>query len=120
MTSWTITFDSTVVTFPRKPERIEVRKSADITSLSLPGEEPFLLSMGIEARSLALAGTLYGTEISVLTSLLNGVYKTVTVNGLAAQYNGTYILKEVSWTHTAPDVYSYMVQLEAGSELISL
>lgn len=120
MTSWTITFDSTVVTFPRKPERVEVRKSANITSLTIPGEEPFLLSMGVEARSLSLSGTLYGAEKNILITLLDGVYKTVQISGLDTQYDGTYILREVSWSHSAPNIFSYTIQLEAGSELISL
>jgi hypothetical protein len=120
MTSWTVTYDSTQITIPRLPERIEVRKSADVTTLTLPGDEPLLMSMGIGGRTLAVVGTLYGDELSVLNSLMSAVYKTVTISGLGTNYNGSYILKEVSWSHQVPNVYGYSLQFEKGSEMISL
>jgi len=120
MTNWTVTFDSTVVTFPRLPERVEFRRAADVTTLTLPGSEPLLMSMGIEGNTIAVTGTLYETEISVLTSLMAGVYKTATVSGLGTSYDGQYVLKEVSWSHQVPNVYNYTVQFEKGSEMISL
>jgi len=120
MTTWTITFDSTTVTVPRLPERVEFRESANVTSLSIPGDEPLIMSMGVEAKTLVATGTLYGDELSVLNSLASGVYKTVTVSGLGTNYDGSYILKEVSWSHQVPNVYGYTLQFEKGSEMISL
>ena len=120
MTTWTITYDSTSVTMPRLPERVEVRKAADVTALTLPGDEPLLMSMGIEGRTLAVTGTLYESELSALNSLMSAVYKTVTVAGLGTNYDGSYILKEVSWSHQVPNIYGYTIQFEKGSEMISL
>jgi len=120
MTTWTITYDSTTVIIPRLPERVEVRKAADVTTLTIPGDEPLLMSMGVEGRTLAVTGTLYDTEISLLSSLASAVYKVVTISGLGTNYDGQYILKEVSWSHQVPNVYGYTLQFEKGSEMISL
>jgi hypothetical protein len=120
MGSWTVSYDTTTITVPRKPERVEVRKSADITAMTLPGDDPIIMSLGVQARSLVVQGTLYETEISVLTSLFAAVYKTVTVSGLGSAYDGSYILQEVSWSHQVPNIYAYTLHFEKGSEMISL
>lgn len=120
MTTWTITYESTTVTMPRLPERLEIRKSADVSAITIPGMEPFIFSLGVNSFTIVLSGVLYGSEISVLDSLLGLVYKQVMVSGLGTTYDRSYILREVSWTHQPPNIYTYVIQLEYGSEMISL
>jgi hypothetical protein len=120
MPTWTITYDSTSITIPRLPERVEVRRSADVTVLTLPGFDPIITSMGIQSHDLVVQGTLYENELSVLSSLLGAVYKAVSVSGLGSPYDGQYVLQEVDWTHQVPNVYSYTLHFVKGSELISL
>lgn len=118
MTNWTITYDTTTITIPRKPNRVEKRRSATVTTLPMIGDLPFVFSEGIEADEIVVSGIL--NDISKLSSLKNAVYKQVTVSGLSEEYDGTYILKELVWTEEPPNIFSYTMSFISGSELVQL
>jgi hypothetical protein len=120
MPTWTITFGTSNVTMPRLPSRIERRRTGNQSTISIPGQDPIIISLGIESESMNVSGILFLTELSLLNALRGFVHKQVSVSGLGGVYDGTYVLSELDWTHEPPDIYNYLIVFTVGSEMITL
>ena len=69
--SWQITYGSTTVTLPLAPQTVtDEAPTVDDTTITVPEQEPTLVSIGSDVRQLTLEGVLYvaGQNMSYLDS----------------------------------------------------
>ena len=106
--SWQITQGSTVVTLPLAPQTVtDEAPTVDDTTITIPEQEPVLVSVGSDIRQLTLEGILYvsGQNISYLDT--NYVTPLIAMRGLIctlstprSSLNSTWKLDKATFIET--------------------
>jgi hypothetical protein len=98
---------------------------ASIEIVEIPGEEPFILSFGKDAKELTITGRLYVSgqtasylETAYLLPFLACLYKEVTISAPDTRYDGAWIMTQFQFVEEGgvPDTFTYIMEFKLGSE----
>ena len=128
--SFTINADAiTLVTLPRNPKRVTMKKQVSRTDIDMPGTDPLILSKGIKAKVMTWTGVIreYGKNLATLETdyiddLDNIEHAIVTTSTPLTKYNGIWIMTAFTY-EIAGDLgaaYRYIMEFSKGSQLIIL
>lgn len=128
--TWSITYGSTVVTFPLAPQSIEDNNDVNKSHAQVEGAQSIVVSEGLDIRALTIKGFFWVAtqnkaylDVQFCSPLqgLNG--KVVTLASPTSRYNGTWMLIVKSIIEKAEGLlqrYTYTLSLEQGASFVVL
>jgi hypothetical protein len=128
--SWSITYNSTVVTFPLNPQYVEDANDVNKSHVQVEGQQSVVVSEGLDVRVLTLKGFFWvpsqnkaylDTNFCLPLQGMNG--KIVTLASPTSRYNGTWLLIVKSVVEKAEGQlqrYTYTLTLEQGASFVIL
>jgi hypothetical protein len=106
--SWQITYGSTTVTLPLAPQTVtDEAPTVDDTTITVPEQEPVLVSIGSDIRQLTLEGVLYVSgqnmaylDTNYVTPLLGFRGLVCTLSTPRSSLNSTWKLDKATFIQT--------------------
>ena len=119
----------TLVTLPRNPKRVTMKKQVSRTDIDIPGTDPLILSKGIKAKVMTWTGvirehgkSLVTLETDYITDLELIEHTVVTTSTPLTKYSGTWIMTAFTYDVDASygSAYKYIMEFSKGSQLVVL
>jgi len=127
MGDWTFTCGDDSVTLPINPTDVSLQVVAKTEAMDIPGDFPFIMSLGKGPEVLDLSGWIYEAgssaatlETNYISKLKSFVYKEVTITAPDSRYDGTWIMTEFRFQEIGGlvDAFSFTMRFVRGSDHI--